>query len=83
MSNLDLTRNSTASAAHALSATDWVALALMVIGGLDWGLIGAFGFDPIATLFGEHSIASRSAYVLVGLSSIYALYSATKLAKTD
>jgi len=53
----------------------------MVIGGLNWGLVGAFSFDPITALFGEHSMASRVAYVLIGLSSVYALYAATKLAQ--
>ncbi|NBS96196.1 MAG: DUF378 domain-containing protein [Betaproteobacteria bacterium] len=66
---------------HVLSTADWVAFTLMVMGGLNWGLVGAFSFDPITALFGEHSMASRVAYVLIGLSSVYALYAATKLAQ--
>ncbi|HLS48207.1 MAG TPA: DUF378 domain-containing protein, partial [Gemmatimonadales bacterium] len=43
---------------------------LLIIGGLNWGLVGAFGFDLVATLFGEMSAISRIVYVLVGLSAI-------------
>jgi len=46
------------------------ALILLIIGGLNWGLVGAFGFDLVATLFGEMSAISRIVYVLVGLSAI-------------
>jgi uncharacterized membrane protein YuzA (DUF378 family) len=61
------------------ATADWVAFILAVIGGLNWGLIGAFSFDPVATLLGDHSMASRVTYLFFGLSSIYAMYSATKL----
>lgn len=50
---------------------DWVALVLVIIGGLNWGLIGVFGFDLVATIFGTMSFLSRLVYILVGLSAIY------------
>ncbi len=81
MAMQDVTRTSTAPGLHALTTADWVTFTVMVIGGLNWGLVGAFSFDPITALFGEHSMASRVAYVLIGLSSVYALYAATKLAQ--
>lgn len=46
------------------------ALILTIIGGLNWGLIGLFGFDLVAYLFGPMTILSRLTYVLVGLSAV-------------
>ncbi len=47
-----------------------VALALVIIGAINWGLIGLFNFNLVETLFGE-TIVSRIIYILVGLSGIY------------
>ena len=44
---------------------------LLIVGGLNWLLIGAFDFDLVAALFGDMSPLSRVVYVLVGLSAIY------------
>ena len=55
-----------------LRGIDIAALALIVIGGLNWGLVGLFDFDLIATVFGEMSMLSRVVYILVGFSAIYA-----------
>lgn len=44
---------------------------LLVIGGLNWGLVGFFGFDLVAAIFGEMSLMSRAVYGLVGLAAIY------------
>lgn len=52
---------------------DWIAGALLVIGGLNWGLVGLFGFDLVAAIFGPMSAVSRIVYVLVGLSAVYCL----------
>ena len=49
----------------------WVALVLVIIGGLNWGLVGAANFDLVAALLGPRSMLSRAVYVLVGLSAIY------------
>ncbi|WP_319509117.1 DUF378 domain-containing protein [uncultured Methanolobus sp.] len=58
---------------------DLVALALVVVGGLNWGLVGAFDFDLVATIFGEMSMISRIVYILVGLAAVYMIYfAATK-----
>ena len=45
----------------------------MIVGGLNWGLIGLFGFDLVAALFGEMSALSRLVYVLVGASALWQL----------
>lgn len=51
---------------------DTLALILMVIGAINWGLIGFFGFDLVATLFGGNaSVVSRIIYALVGLAAIW------------
>jgi len=60
---------------------DWIALVLAIIGGLNWGLVGAFKFDLVATIFGDMSALSRIVYLLVGLAALYLIYTATKLAK--
>ena len=50
-----------------------VTLVLLIVGGLNWGLVGLFNFDLVATLFGEMSALSRIVYVLVGLSALWQL----------
>lgn len=47
-----------------------IALVLIVIGGLNWGLVGLFRLDLVATLFGAMSSISRVVYILVGLSAV-------------
>ena len=48
-----------------------VALLLVIIGGLNWGLIGLFEFNLVDFLFGEGSIFSRIIYTLVGISALW------------
>ncbi len=48
-----------------------ITLALVVVGGLNWGLVGLFDFDLVAALFGAGSALSRIVYVLVGLSAAW------------
>lgn len=54
-----------------MRALNLVTLLLVIVGGLNWLLVGAFGFDLVAALFGDMSILSRTVYVLVGLSAIW------------
>ena len=54
-----------------LNALDWISLVLMVIGGLNWGLVGAMDLDLVATLLGSGTMASRVVYMLVGLAAVY------------
>jgi uncharacterized membrane protein YuzA (DUF378 family) len=67
--------------ASTVNGLDWLALVLLIIGGLNWGLVGAFDFDLVANLFGSHSMLSRIVYILVGLSALYGIYMATKLGR--
>lgn len=55
------------------SSLNKIALALLVVGGLNWGLIGLFRLDLVATLFGAMAAISRVIYILVGLSAVILL----------
>lgn len=74
-------RTSTTSSRTGMSAIDWVAFALLIVGGLNWGLVGLFGIDLVATLFGDMSPLSRVIYTAVGLSALYSFYTASKMAR--
>lgn len=53
---------------------DKIALSLAIIGGLNWGSIGLFGFDLVAALFGgSGSLISRIVYTLVGLAALWCI----------
>ena len=62
---------------------NWIAIVLVVIGGLNWLLVGAFDFDLVAALFGEMSGVSRAVYVLVGLAALYTLFAAPRFIRHD
>lgn len=68
--------------ANRLTAIDWIAMALLIIGGINWGLVGLFNFDLVATLFGEMSLVSRIVYAVVGLSALYTIYTSSKLSRS-
>ena len=50
-----------------------VALIFTIIGAINWGLIGFFQFDLVATLFGNMSALSRIVYALVGISGLWGI----------
>ena len=50
-----------------------ITLVLLIVGGLNWGLVGLFGFDLVAAIFGEMSALSRIVYTLVGASALWQL----------
>ena len=54
-----------------LNGLDWTALILIIIGAINWGLIGFFGWDLVAAIFGDMSALSRIIYALVGISGLY------------
>ncbi len=51
-----------------------IALWLTIIGGLNWGLIGLFDFNLVAAIFGGVSMLTRLIYILVGLASLWLIY---------
>ena len=56
-----------------MKVIDYIALILVIIGAINWGLIGLFGFDLVATLFGSMSVISRIVYTLVGISGLWCI----------
>lgn len=64
-----------------LNALDWIAIILVIIGGLNWGLVGIFGFDLVATIFGAMSVLARIVYILVGLAALYLIFCVGKFGK--
>lgn len=56
---------------------DWVTFILVIVGGLNWGLVGAFDFNLVDAIFGMGLIADI-VYVLVGLSALYLLVMSPK-----
>lgn len=53
---------------------DKIALCLLIIGGLNWGLVGIFRFDLVAWIFGgQENIFSRIVYILVALSAAWCI----------
>ncbi len=47
------------------------SIVLLIIGGLNWGLVGLFKYDLVAAIFGDLSTVTRVVYTLVGLAAIY------------
>jgi uncharacterized protein len=56
-----------------MKTMDLIATVLLIVGGLNWGLVGAADFDLVAALFGPMSPISRVVYILVGASALYQL----------
>ena len=56
-----------------MNVVNKLTLALLVVGGLNWGLVGLLNFDLVAALFGEMSPLSRIVYSLVGASALWQL----------
>ena len=59
-------------------AMGWIALILVVVGAVNWGLVGAFNVNLVTMIFGDMSMIGRLVYILVGLAGIYMLVDAMK-----
>lgn len=66
-----------------MKTVDYIALTLVVIGTINWGLIGLLDFDLVRVLFGDMSILSRIVYILVGIAGLYSLSFFGRVATTD
>ena len=60
-----------------------ITLVLVIVGGLNWGLVGLFSFDLVAAIFGDGSTLARLVYVLVGASALWQIYPLTQAIGTD
>jgi uncharacterized protein len=54
-----------------MKSLDILATVLLIVGGLNWGLVGLLKFDLVATLLGNGTVLSSIVYVLVGLAAVY------------
>lgn len=54
-----------------MNGLDWFAWVLVIIGAINWGLIGFFSWDLVAAIFGDMSSLTRIIYSLVGLAGLY------------
>ena len=56
-----------------MKAIDYIVLVLVIIGDINWGLVGFFGLDLVAFLFGSMSVLSRIIYAVIGICGLYAI----------
>lgn len=56
-----------------MKVVDTIALVLIIIGALNWGLIGLFNFNLVDTIFGTMSVISRIIYTLVGVAGVWGI----------
>lgn len=64
-----------------LNVIDWIAIVLVLIGALNWGLVGIFNFNLIAAILKDRSVLGTIVYGLTGVSSIYVALLINKLTK--
>ena len=60
------------------SALDWVVLVLVIVGGLNWGLVGAVNYNLVESLLGAWPVVVKIVYGLVGLAALYMIYMSFK-----
>lgn len=61
-----------------MSALDWITSILVIIGGLNWGLIGFFDYNLVDSIFGAGSTISTVVYAIVGLSALWMIVTISK-----
>ena len=64
-----------------MKTVNLIALILVIVGALNWGLVGLLSFDLVATIFGAMSVLSRIVYALVGIAGVYLAVISPKLLK--
>jgi len=53
---------------------DWIALVLVIVGGVNWGLVGALNLDLVQLILGGIPILAKIVYILVGIAALYTIY---------
>jgi uncharacterized membrane protein YuzA (DUF378 family) len=56
-----------------------IALILVIIGAINWGLIGLFNFNLVSAIFGDRSTVSKIIYTLVGIAGLYSIFLLTRV----
>lgn len=65
-----------------MCAGSWIAAVLVIVGGLNWGLVGAFEFNLVNYLLGQWPTVERVVYGLVGLSAVFAIIKCAMMCKS-
>jgi len=66
-----------------LTGFDWVTLILLIVGGLNWLLVGLFRYDLVAAIFGTMSPLARVIYIVVGLTAVYIATISSRLVRRE
>jgi hypothetical protein len=66
-----------------MKSLNLITLVLVIVGGVNWGLVGLFNVDLVAAIFGEASFLARAVYALVGLSALWQLIPLATAFRTD
>jgi len=53
---------------------DWIAIVLVIVGAVNWGLVGLFSFDLVQLILGSIPLLAKIVYILVGISGLYMIY---------
>ena len=64
-----------------MKGLDCVALILVIVGAINWGLIGFFGLDLVAFIFGSMSLLSRIIYAIIGVCGLYSISFLSRIGK--
>jgi hypothetical protein len=67
-----------------LNSLDWIAIVLVIVGAVNWGLVGLFQFDLVYWLFVQLlnvEVLARIVYVVVGVSGLYMIATVSKVSK--
>ncbi|TKD10274.1 DUF378 domain-containing protein [Polyangium fumosum] len=62
-----------------MSGLAWAAMILVIVGALNWALVGLFQWNLVSALFGANSALTRIVYVLVGVAGLYLIFLSTRL----
>ncbi|MDI1428938.1 DUF378 domain-containing protein [Polyangium sorediatum] len=62
-----------------MSGLAWAAMILVIVGALNWALVGLFQWNLVSALFGVDSALTRIVYVLVGVAGLYLIFLSTRL----
>jgi hypothetical protein len=57
-----------------LDTLGWIAVVLVIVGAINWGLVGVFQWDLVNAIFGSASWLLRTVYTLVGVAGLYLIY---------
>ncbi len=66
-----------------MKALNLITMILVIIGGINWGLVGLFEWNLVATVFAFAPILTKIAYILVGLSALWQIMPATKMMQAE